>query len=65
MPLIKGNVIPVLNYTVCPKSLEPMGILIIGSMTSFLIDGLGGQAQWSGHHDHLPLTPWTLNFGNS
>jgi hypothetical protein len=31
----------------CSKSLEPMGI------------ELGGQAQWSGHHDHLTLLPWT------
>jgi hypothetical protein len=51
--------------TGCPKSLEPMGILIIGSMTCFLIDGLGGEAQWIGHQNHLTLTPWNLHFRDS
>jgi hypothetical protein len=26
---------------------------------------LGGEAQWSGHHDHITLTAQTLHFGNS
>jgi hypothetical protein len=47
------------------ENLESMRILIIGSMTYFLIDGLGGEAQWSGHHDHITLTAQTLHFGNS
>jgi hypothetical protein len=52
-------------YLQCPRSLEPMGILIIGSMTCFLIDGLGGRPSVVGHHDHLTLTPSTLHFGDS
>jgi hypothetical protein len=47
------------------NSLEPMGILIVGSMTCFLIDEFGGEAQWSGHHDRLTSTPWTLHLGDS
>jgi hypothetical protein len=33
-----------------PKGLEPVRIVIAG---------LRGDAQWSGHHDRLTLTPWT------
>jgi hypothetical protein len=38
---------------------------VIGWTTCFLTDGLGGDDQWSGHHDLLTSTRWTLPFGDS
>jgi hypothetical protein len=31
-----------------------------GTTTCFLFHGLGKQCQWSGHHNHLTTTLWTL-----